>query len=263
MRALSISFVLVAAMVGTFAHAAEPIGWEETDRHVGEEATVEGRVMGVHCSPLSCLLAFDPSFNRFTAVIQARNFGTFPPDQLDRLYSGKRVLVHGTIRKIDGKPEIEVDRPDDLRVETGKRRGERDDTQTARTQAEAELFERLGEVLDRVTDLTERLAAVQERMETLLAQLEQRAATLATAQSAQAPAPPPPSYGEPQPRPGFEALRSIKRGMSRADVQRLVGQPLYVESATGGWDTWYYGYGRSVSFNNRGRVQSLSGFPKP
>ena len=263
MRAIAISLVLVAAFASAPAGAAEPIGWEETDRHVGEDATVEGRVLGVHCSPLSCLLAFDPSFNRFTVVIQARNFDTFAPDQLDRLYSGKRVLVHGTIRKNDGKPEIEVARPEDLRVDAGKRRGDRDGNQSARAHAETEVVQRLGDVLERIEDLTERLAAVQERMETLLAQLEQRTAALAAAQPGESVAPPPPSYGEPQPRPGFEALRSLKRGMSRADVQRLAGQPLYVESTTGGWDTWYYGYGRSISFDTRGRAQSFVGFPAP
>ena len=36
-----------------------------------------------------------------------------------------------------------------------------------------------------------------------------------------------------------------------------------VESSGGGWTTWYYGYGRSVSFDRRGRAQSLVGFPGP
>src|SRR5438093_6531107 len=126
MRAVIGLLVLVAALLAAAARADEPISWEEADRHVGEEATVEGRVMGVHCSPISCLLAFDPSFNRFTAIVQARNFDAFPPDRLDERYSGKRVLVHGTIRKNDNKPEIEVEKAEDLRVATTKRRGERD-----------------------------------------------------------------------------------------------------------------------------------------
>jgi hypothetical protein len=104
------------------------------------------------------------------------------------------------------------------------------------------------------------MAAVQERMETLLAQLEQRDAALAAAQASQPAPPPATSYGEPQPRPGFESLRSVKRGMTRADVERLVGEPQYVENGAGGWITWYYGYGRSVSFNSRGRVEGYVGW---
>ncbi len=254
--------LLVVAAAGT-AHAAEPISWDEADKHVGEDALVEGRVMGIHCSPISCLLAFDPSFNRFTAVVQARHFAVFPPDQLDRLYSGRRVLVRGTIRKVDNKPEIEVEKPDDLRVVTAKTRAERDAAHVEQVEVQAEITDRLGEVLARMDELTERLAAMQERMEMLFAQLEQRTTALAAVQSAPPPVPLPPSYGEPQPRPGFETLRSLKRGMSRANVQRLAGQPLQVETTTSGAETWYYGYGRSVSFDARGRAQALSGFPKP
>src|SRR5262245_1225882 len=258
-----VTALLATVLLVPVARADEPISWDEADRHVGEEATVEGRVMGVHCSPISCLLAFDPSFNRFTVVIQARSFDTFPPDRLDERFSGRRVLVHGTIRKNDNKPEIEVDKPEDLRIATTKRRGERNDATEGAQQTE--VFERMGAVLARVEELTERLATMQERMDTLLAQIEQRSAALAAAQAAAQPGPPPPqpSYGEPQPRPGYEALRTIKRGMSRADVQRLAGQPLTIEGGSGGWSTWYYGYGRSVSFDGRGRVQGLSGFPSP
>src|SRR5207237_1179960 len=83
--------------------------------------------------------------------------------------------------------------------------------------------------------LTERLVATEERVETLLAQLEQTQAALAAAQAEQAPPAAAPSNGEPQPRPAYERLRTVKRGMSRAEVQRLVGEPTYVENGSGGW----------------------------
>jgi hypothetical protein len=51
--------------------------------------------------------------------------------------------------------------------------------------------------------------------------------------------------------------------MSRAEVLRLVGEPLSVEDTGGGWSIWNYGYGRSITFDARGRVQSLVGFPAP
>ena len=242
------------------AAADETISWEDADKHVGEEAAVEGRVVDVHCSPLSCLLAFEPSFNRFTAVVQARSFDAMPPAELERRWVGKRVRVQGKIEERDGKPEIVVDRPDAITLAT-KRSAERDAEKAARSQVE--VMERLADVLARVEELTERLADIEQRMDTLLAQLEQRDAALAAAQASPSPAPSPPSYGEPQPRPAFEALRTVKRGMSRADVQRLVGQPQYVESGGNGWTTWYYGYGRSVSFDSRGRAQALVGFPEP
>jgi len=50
---------LVVLLIPCVALAAdEPIPWGEADKHVGEDATVEGRVVDIHCSLLSCLLAF-------------------------------------------------------------------------------------------------------------------------------------------------------------------------------------------------------------
>ena len=154
--------------------------------------------------------------------------------------------------------KIRVESRDDLKLSVGERRKDRDEAR-----AVADVTERLGAVLDQVTQLTERMAATQERMEALLAQLEQRMTALAAAQPQPAPPPAQPTYGEPQPRPAYEALRTIKRGMTRSDVSRLVGQPEYVEYGSGGWMTWYYGFGRSVSFDARGRVQGMVGFPAP
>lgn len=263
MRALAAS-ILAATLAGTVALAEPPvIKWDQADEHAGEEVTVEGRILGVHCSQISCVLAFDPTFSRLTVVIRAKLFEKFPPPDLDRLYVGRQVRVHGKIEMREGRPQITIESPDDLALVHAERRQQREAEKALRTQAE--VLERMSDVLERVTELTERMAVTQERMDALLARMEQREAALADAlASVQAPPqPPPPSGGEPQPRPGYEALRTIKRGMSRNDVLRLVGQPTYVEPSAGGWTTWYYGYGRSVTFNSRGRVQSFVGFPAP
>ena len=256
LRTLVIRTALALVVALPALGAAETtIAWDEADKHVGEEATVEGRVVDVHCSPLSCLLAFEPSFNRFTAVVQARSFDALPPAVLERRYKGKHVLVHGTIRQNDGKPEIEVASPEALTLAGTTRRAERGPESTPRAQAEA--AQRLADVLARIEDLTERLAGVEERLDTLLAQMEQRDAALAAAESSLAP--PPPAAG-PAPPPAYQSLRSVKRGMSTADVQRLAGPPQYAQSNGGGWTTWYYDDGRTVSFDARGRVEALSGF---
>ena len=261
-------FILVVAFVLGWALAAfaeQTVAWDEADKHVGEDVVVEGTVVDVHCSPLSCLLAFEPSFNKFTAVVQAEQFDALPPDQIEQRFRGRNVRVKGTIKQREGKPEIVVTGPDAIAIGGAGARRREERARDRNLRAQTEVMERLADVLERIEDLTERMADVQGRMDALLAQLEQREAELAAAPppAALQPGPPPtvPSYGEPQPRPGFETLRSVKRGMSRADVERLVGQPQYVESGNLGWVTWYYGYGRSVSFNPRGRVESLVGFP--
>jgi hypothetical protein len=254
------SMLLVAAAVAR-ADDAPVVSWEQAGDHVGQRVVVEGRVLGVHCSPTSCLLAFEPTFNRFTAVVEAASFDRLPPDELDQRYVGRQVRVRGTVRLIDRKPEIVVDGPDDLQLVVTKE--ERAAEQTRQAQTQVELVERLGAVLDRLEDLTERMAATQERLDAAMAALEQRQAALAAAMPTPPLAPPAPTYGGPAPRAGYEALRTLKRGMSMNDVQRLVGQPLEIVPQADGGAVWDYGFGRTISFDRRGRAVALVGFPQP
>jgi hypothetical protein len=249
MRAFAVTLLLAFAARATAA--APTIAWDEAEQHVGEEVTVEDRVLGVHCSPLSCLLAFEPTFGRFTAVVPAARFGTFPPAALEERFSGKRVRVHGTVTTNEHKPEIVVAAADDLVLVPEPNARERETEQTTRAMADA--LARLSDVLDRLENIMVRLAATQDRTEALLRQLEDRAMALA-------PSPPPATGTGPPPRPAYERLRSIKRGMAQADVSRLMGEPAWVEGTANGWTIWYYDANRSVTFDTRGRVQSLVGF---
>lgn len=242
------------------AGAAEPITPEQADQHVGEEAVVEGRVLGIHCSPTSCLLAFDPSFNRFTAVVQAESFKTLPPDTLKTTFVGRKVRVHGTIQLLERKPEIVVAAPEDLQlVITDQERAAEKPT------TDPEITDRLDALIDRMDALIGRIDNAQARLEQMAGALDQRMVEIETiAASLQAPPPPgAPSYGTPQPRPAYEALRSIKRGMTSDQVARLIGNPVDVASTGTGAATWDYGYGRSITFDERGRAVSMVGFPAP
>lgn len=254
------AFAMALALVAR-ADAVETIQWNEAEQHVGESVTVEGRVLGLHCSPTSCLLAFDPTFGRFTAVIQARSFKTFPPESLDATFVGRKVRVSGTVVLLDKKPEIVLDRPEDIQLVVTKdeKKAEKDAEQTA-------VLARIDEMLDRLEALADRIESMQTRLEQLSQVIDQRAADLIDLQAAATQPPPPPSepsYGEAQPRPAYESLRTVKRGMTSNDVARLIGEPIAVEQGSEGASTWYYGYGRSIMFDNRGRATSLSGFPAP
>lgn len=233
---------------------AAVVQWDQAEQHVGEDATVEGRVLGVHCSPLSCLLAFDPSFSRFRAVIEASSFTKFPPERLAERFSGRRVHVHGKITQSGGRPEIVVDSPDDLTVMVAERRREQEERAALTQQANTQLMERIAATLERLEALTEQLVAAQDRLEAQMSALDQRTAAVA---ANTAPAPENPG---PPPRAGFERMRTVKRGMSRADVIRLMGEPSSVQPGNGGWTTWYWDTGESVAFDGRGRAQSVSGF---
>jgi len=121
------------------------------------------------------------------------------------------------------------------------------------SEAQAEIISRLDEILDRLDALEDRLVATEQRMSSLLAYLDQREQSLAAAQMS--PAPPPG-----RPAPAAQALRSLKRGMSVGDVERLAGRPDRVIDNGNGWATWDYGAGRVITFDNRGRATSLTGF---
>jgi hypothetical protein len=238
---------------------ADAISWEEADKHVGETTAVDGRVMGIHCSPTSCLLAFDPTFNRFTAVVQAASFKDFPPESLDQKYTGRKVRVHGTIVSIDKKPEIVLAKPDDIELTEPEAE---EKAAADQPNPQAEIVDRLDAIIDRLDELTQRFVDAQSRLEQLALVLDERAAQMA--QTLQPPpAPPPPSYGEPQPRPAYEALRTIKRGMTADQVARLIGQPLAVAPDANGGGIWDYGGGRMITFDPRGHVTAFSGFPPP
>jgi hypothetical protein len=253
--------MLVMASVSAGADD-QPIPWNEAEAHVGKPTVVEGRVLGIHCSPTSCLLAFDPTFNRFTAVVQAKDFKTLPPAKLDAEYVGRKVRVHGTVQLLERKPEIVVQRPEDLEIVVTQQ--EREDKREA---TQGELVDRLDEMLDRLDTLARQMAqtqvALQQVAEGLAQQNEQLGAIAAAANAPPPPAPPPPSFGEPQPRPAYEALRTVKRGMTSDEVARLVGSPNVMESNSSGGYVWDYGYGRTITFDRRNRAVGLSGFPAP
>jgi hypothetical protein len=270
------SLTTVLLLVATLAHAEtpvraaepavsdgqpKPIPWDEAAKHVGEEVTVEGIVQGIHCAPLSCLLAFEPTFKKFTAVIPGARFNVFPSsDELQESYVGRRVRVHGTVRMLDGKPEIPLQNPTDLALAgptADERRRAREESEQNRSDLlvrQTEVLEQLADTLQGLQEVVDRLATAQERTEEVLARLDEQIGALAAAQNAMST----PSYEPPAP-PAFEALRSVKRGMSQQDVTRLAGNPLQVERWDGG-EIWGYGYGRTVTFNSRGRVEALVGF---
>ena len=268
MRRLVFAIGLGAALLAARAAITADDGaikWSDAEKHVGENATVEGRVLGIHCSPTSCLLAFDPTFNRFTAVVQAKDFKSLSPEMLNAQYVGRPVRVTGTIQLLDRKPEIVIAKPDDIQVVTSGK-----DKQEKREAVQADMADRMEDILDRLDAMIDRLDSVQARLDQMNATLEQQSAQISQIAAIQAQAvgqsfetPPQPTFGEPQTRPGYEALRTLKRGMTSDQVARLVGDPLSSETLPGGNTVWDYGYGRTITFDQRGRTTSLSGFPAP
>src|SRR5262249_28743071 len=162
------------------------------------------------------------------------------------------VRVRGTIVDRDRKPEIEVSDPANLKLVETKQ--DRQDKSSKASEAQDQVLQRLDTVLDRVEALTERLVQLQGHMQSLSAPLEGNMQSLMAQMEANnqalmvlaTPPPAPPAAGPagPEPRPGWESMRSIKRGMSAGDVRRLMGDPQNVVPGGNGWSTWLYDDGR-------------------
>ena len=118
-RALALATVLVGVALGGSALAEAPLRPEEAASHVGEEATVCGRVVSTHYAERSrgrpTFLNLDRPYPNhvFTVVIWGDDRPHFPtpPEEL----FGERVCVHGRITSYRGRPQIVVTKPDQIR----------------------------------------------------------------------------------------------------------------------------------------------------
>lgn len=81
--------------------------------YVGQDVTVEGRVVAIHESPLATVVAFSPNFAGFTATIQAADRDKFPGD-LETRIRDHVVRVSGTVTAYRGKPEMTLRDPSQL-----------------------------------------------------------------------------------------------------------------------------------------------------
>ena len=97
-------------------NASGVISWQDADKHYGEYATVEGKIVATHNSGKACFLNFHPNYRRyFTAVIFASEFSRFPVEP-ENFYYGKKVRVSGYIKEYKGKPEIILDDPSQIEI---------------------------------------------------------------------------------------------------------------------------------------------------
>lgn len=222
----------------------------ETKDHVGEEVTVEGRIVATHASPLSTILSFRTDFNGFAAVIRPSDGSAFPT-QPEEYYRGRWVHLTGRIVESGKKLRMVLTSPRQISIVEAP--ASADEPRPMGDSEEITL-----EVLRRLTTIEEGLQQIADRLDLILVALSELQPQTPQAEPSILPGrrPTPPS----PPRAAYETLRSLKRGMTAADVERLAGAPVFVDTSTEGGETWYYGAGRSITFNPRGRVESFSGF---
>jgi len=238
--ALALS-VLVAAGAG-----AEPVPGSRAADYVGKEATIEGRVLATHSSPLATVLAFAPNFSGFTAKILAADRPKFPSD-IERQYRDKLVRVTGLVTAYRGKPEMTIHEPSQLVMvqgteatpAAGKLAGPAPSPSPDAAMEETRRV--LAALEERLGALEGRLAGIEQSLEPRLAALEQSLAQrVEVARSERSPA--------------------LAPGLRASEVRALIGNPAQITRGPEGEFFWLYGGGRSLTFDRGGRLVGWTGF---
>jgi len=108
---------LFTALAAIQALAQEKIiPWERAGNYVGQTVTVEGIIVSSHNSGRACFLNFNPDYQHYLSlVIFASDFNRFPP-QPEKHYLNKKVRVKGKILLYQGRPEIILSSPEQVKI---------------------------------------------------------------------------------------------------------------------------------------------------
>jgi hypothetical protein len=229
-RALVLALVVAAAATSV---QAETVPASRAGEYVGRDVTVEGRVVATHVSPTATVVAFAPNFAGFTATILASDRAKFPADFEER-YRGRLVQLTGKIAAYRGKPEMTVRDPSQMAIVV--------DPNVTPTIAAAMSPVPVPTPRVDVEEMQRVVIALEERVAALEARL------LAAEQALSAPVP---AVGRP-PRFGV--------GASASTVRAALGDPTDIRKRGDIGDVWLYASGRSVTFDNSGRVVAWTGF---
>ena len=241
--ARTLAVLAVTTALPAFALGAETVSQSRAAEYVGQEVTIEGRVIEAHESPLATVLAFAPGFAGFTAKILAADRERFPRDIAARA-KDQVVRVTGVVTSYRGQPEMTLAEP-----------------------AQLVLLPVVGASAAAVTPAATVTGATPaptptgggEEMQRLLDDLAARVETLESRVEALEEAPLRPEVDGPlvgvQPAPA-----PLSVGSTGAEVRRVLGDPLQVGGQRGGTVLWSYGEGRSVTFDRTGRVVAWTGF---
>ena len=101
-------------MVNADAPSSGAVSFEEAGRHVGQEVTVEGRIVRTHRDRSALHLNFHPNWKRYLSIrVPAEELGRFPASP-EEIYRGRRIRVTGTVTLSGEAPQIVVRSPESI-----------------------------------------------------------------------------------------------------------------------------------------------------
>ena len=117
----NLGILILIVMLPFFGLSQKIITADQASKHVGEKATVCGKVMGVKYSSSSkgspTFINIDKPYPNqlLTIIIWGSDRKTFS-DTPENLYSGKNICITGTITQYKGDPQITVKNQDQIKI---------------------------------------------------------------------------------------------------------------------------------------------------
>lgn len=109
-------FVWIALTSLAVGQSLPTYTYEEAAKHVGQKAIVKGRIIGTRNTGTICFLNFHPNYREhLSLVIYGENFAKFPTSP-ETLYKDKDVEVTGFITQYQGRPQIIVSDPSEIKI---------------------------------------------------------------------------------------------------------------------------------------------------
>jgi hypothetical protein len=115
------SFLAIATFLSiSTAFAADAvIPYQEAPKFYNQTKTVEGTIVGTHCTEKMCFLNFDKDYNKYlSAVIMSSDFAKFSKatgkdlqTEMNKMYAGKKVQITGSLNEYKSKDASKPGRP--------------------------------------------------------------------------------------------------------------------------------------------------------
>lgn len=98
------------------APGSEAIPWQEAEAYIGQQGTVQGKVIATHNTGKVVFLNFSPDYQHtLTAVIFPDDWDKFPRPP-EELFYGQLVRITGLIEEYKGAPEIIIREPAQIEI---------------------------------------------------------------------------------------------------------------------------------------------------
>jgi micrococcal nuclease len=92
------------------------IPWDLAGNYIGQYMFVEGKIVRTHNSGKACFLNFHNNWTRYFGLVIFDNVFHRFPEKPEGFYLDKFVRVKGKIKMFNGRPEIVLNRPEQIKV---------------------------------------------------------------------------------------------------------------------------------------------------